>query len=211
MLEITNLQCVRGDNCLFQDLNFSLSDGELLHLKGANGTGKTTLLRALSGLLRPVEGDILLDQRSLFKHRDEYFAQITYLGHLNGIKGDLTTYENIQLHADLNGIAISQSEVDNALQALGLLSRAELPVKVLSQGQQKRVALARLLVMKRRLWLLDEPFVALDVKAVDWLQQIIGNQLKNNAMVVLTTHQEVSIDASSKRELTLGSMAEGSV
>jgi len=204
MLNVQNLQCVRGDNCLFKDLSFTLSDGELLHLKGANGAGKTTLLRALSGLLAPVEGDISLDGRSLFKYRDEYHAQITYLGHLNGIKGDLTTYENIQLHADLNGLRIMQAEVDQALQALGLLSRAELPVKVLSQGQQKRVALARLLVMKRRLWLLDEPFVALDVKAVDWLQRIIGDQLQKNAMVVLTTHQEVSIDASSKRELVLG-------
>ena len=204
MLNVQNLQCVRGDNCLFKDLSFTLSDGELLHLKGANGTGKTTLLRALSGLLQPLEGDILLDGRSLFKYREEYHAQITYLGHLNGIKGDLTTYENIQLHADLNGLPIKQSEVDEALQALGLLSRAELPVRVLSQGQQKRVALARLLVMKRRLWLLDEPFVALDVKAVEWLQRIIGEQLQKNAMVVMTTHQEVSIDANSKRELVLG-------
>jgi len=204
MLNVQNLQCVRGDNCLFKDLSFTLSDGELLHLKGANGAGKTTLLRALSGLLQPLEGDISLDGRSLFKYREDYHAQITYLGHLNGIKGDLTTYENIQLHADLNGISIRQSDVDEALQALGLLSRADLPVKVLSQGQQKRVALARLLVMKRRLWLLDEPFVALDVKAVEWLQRIIGEQLRKNAMVVMTTHQEVSIDANSKRELVLG-------
>ena len=204
MLNVENLQCVRGDNCLFKALNFSLRDGELLHLKGANGSGKTTLLRALSGLLMPVEGDISLDGKSLYKYRDEYHAQITYLGHLNGIKGELTTYENIQLHADLNGFAIKQSEVDQALNELGLLSRADLPVKVLSQGQQKRVALARLLVMDRRLWLLDEPFVALDVGAVDWLQRIIGKQLQKNAMVVLTTHQEVSIDANSKRELVLG-------
>jgi len=204
MLNVQNLQCVRGDNCLFKELSFSLKDGELLHLKGANGAGKTTLLRALSGLLQPVEGDIALDGRSLFAHRDEYHGQITYLGHLNGVKGDLTTYENIQLHADLNGVVIKNAQVDEALHELGLLSRAELPVKVLSQGQQKRVALARLLVMSRRLWLLDEPFVALDVRAVDWLQRIIGEQLRKNAMVVLTTHQEVSIDASSKRELVLG-------
>ena len=204
MLEVRDLQCVRGDHCLFSGLNFSLSPGELLHLRGANGAGKTTLLRALGGLPLPVAGEILWSGKPIRKHRDEYYEHVTFLGHLNGIKGDLTTYENIALHADLSGQPVDDGELAQALKALGLVRRAELPVKVLSQGQQKRVALARLLVTPRTLWILDEPFVALDVGAVDWLQKIIGDHVRKNAMVVLTTHQEVDIDAGTKRELTLG-------
>lgn len=208
MLEVKNLQCVRGDHCLFSDLSFTLNAGELLHLRGVNGAGKTTLLRALAGLLLPVEGEIYWSGKPIRKHRDEYYEHVTFLGHLNGIKGDLTTYENIALHAELAGQTVDDGVVDLALKALGLIKRAELPVKVLSQGQQKRVALARLLVIPRTLWILDEPFVALDVGAVDWLQKIIGEHLRKNAMVVLTTHQEVEIDAGTKRELTLGQAAQ---
>lgn len=204
MLDVVELECVRGDHCLFRGLSFSLHPGELLHLRGANGTGKTTLLRALCGLLKPVAGEIRWSGKPIHKHRDEFYEQVVYLGHLNGIKGDLTTYENIALHADLSGQPVDVATLDQALNALGLLRRAELPTKVLSQGQQKRVGLAKLLVTSRKLWILDEPFVALDAGAVDWLQKIISEHLRKNAMVVLTTHQEVDIDAGAKRELTLG-------
>lgn len=203
MLEVRELECVRGDHRLFTGINFTLNPGELLHLKGVNGSGKTTLLRALCGLLEPVAGEILWKNEPIAKNRDEYFAHMTYLGHLSGIKGDLTTYENIRLHCDLSGIKVKNEVIDAALVTLGLASRAELSTRVLSQGQKKRVALARLLVLQRQLWVLDEPFVALDVDAVDLLQAIIGEHIRNQGMVILTTHQEVKIDAAAKREITL--------
>ena len=203
MLKVRELECVRGDHRLFTDINFELEPGKLLHLRGANGSGKTTLIRALCGLLAPVHGEILWKGEPINKNRDEYFAHMTYIGHLSGIKGDLTAFENVHLYAELCGQTVTESSVSEALFTLGLAARAELPTRVLSQGQKKRVALARLLVLKRKLWILDEPFVALDVDAVGLLQKIIGGHVRDGGMVVLTTHQEVEIDAGARQELNL--------
>ena len=204
MLKVRELECVRGDNQLFSDIDFELEPAELLHLRGSNGSGKTTMLRALCGLLAPLSGEILWKGEPINKIRDEYFAHMTYLGHLSGIKGDLTAYENIQLYADLSGQKIKESSISEALFTLGLATRAELPTRVLSQGLKKRVALARLLVLKRKLWILDEPFVALDVAAVGLLEKIISDHVADGGMVVLTTHQEVEIMTGARKELDLG-------
>jgi len=203
MLKVHDLECVRGDHRLFTGINFELEPGKLMHLRGANGSGKTTLIRALCGLLAPMQGKILWNGEPIHKNRDEYFAHMTYLGHLSGIKGDLTAFENIQSFGELSGQRLSEPCVSEALFSLGLAARAELPTRVLSQGQKKRVALARLLVLKRKLWILDEPFVALDVDAVGLLQKIIGEHVNDGGMVVLTTHQEVEIDAGARQELNL--------
>ncbi len=203
MLNVRELECVRGDHSLFSGINFELKQHEFLHLRGTNGSGKTTLLRALCGLLAPIHGEILWEGEPINKIRDEYFAHMTFLGHLSGIKGDLSAYENIELFAKLSGQKIVESRISDALVTLGLASRAELPTRVLSQGQKKRVALARLLVLKRKLWILDEPFVALDVDAVALLQKIISEHVAEGGMVVLTTHQEVEIEAGARQELDL--------
>jgi len=203
MLEVRELECVRGDHRLFKGLNFILQPGELLHLRGRNGAGKTSLLRAVCGLMAPAQGEVLWNGENIRSLRDEFNRGLTYLGHYNGIKGELSALENLQLHSSLYGIRISEKKILDALQKMGLGGREDLPTKVLSQGQKRRVALARLLLTDAPLWVLDEPFTALDVHAVDMLKDLIGSHVKSQGLVMLTTHQHVEIDAGHMKELDL--------
>jgi heme exporter protein A len=203
MLEVRELECVRGDHRLFKGLNFTLQQGELLHLRGSNGAGKTSLLRAICGLMAPADGHILWNGDDVQSCRDEYNRGLTYLGHSNGIKGELTAIENLQIANSLSGIKISENKILDALERIGLAGREDLPTKVLSQGQKRRVALARLLLTDSQFWILDEPFTALDVHAVELLKDLIVSHVKSKGMVILTTHQIVEIDSSIMRELDL--------
>lgn len=204
MLESKSLKCVRGDRTLFSGLSFSVHDGELLHVKGANGSGKTSLLRMLSGLMSAAEGEILWQGESIRKLREEYQKDLLYIGHLPGIKGDLTALENLRVNSAMNGRDISEEEAWQALGKIGLKGREDLPARVLSQGQGRRVALARMLVSQAKIWILDEPFVALDVKAVAMLQDVLADHLHRNGMIVLTTHQEFTVTDAEVRMLDLG-------
>jgi len=204
MLEVIDLECQRGDRRLFSALNFSVDSGTLLHLQGENGSGKTTLLRALCGLLQPQEGDIRWNGESISKLKEDYGRDVIYLGHLNGIKNDLSGLENVQVSATLDGDRVSDEEVWGALARMGLAGFEDLPTKVLSQGQKKRVALARLILSSARLWILDEPFVALDVKAVDLLQTLIAEHVANDGIVIMTTHQTVALTSGQIQRLRLG-------
>jgi heme exporter protein A len=204
LLEVVNLSCVRGDRCLIDDLEFTLSDGELLYVHGHNGSGKTTLLRTLCGLILPESGEIRWNGANIRSLREEFSKDILYLGHLNGIKGDLTALENLRFSSVLDGYEVSESQAWEALGRLGLDGHEDLEAKVLSQGQKRRVALARLVVNEARLWVLDEPFTALDVAAVEFLQSVIRGHLDKGGMAVLTTHQEVALTGDRARRLKLG-------
>ena len=204
MLEADNLECVRGERRLFSGLGFKLEGGELLYLQGRNGAGKTSLLRMLIGLLLPESGEIRWQGRPIQKQRDEFHAALCYLGHLNAIKEELTPLENLSLAALLAGVALAEVVAIDALEQVGLAGREDLACRYLSQGQKRRVALARLVVDRRPLWILDEPFVALDVAAVDWLAGIISGHLQRGGMAVMTTHQPVAIPAATVRELRIG-------
>ena len=203
MLEVRELECVRGDHRLFKGLNFTLQPGELLHLRGANGAGKTSLLRTICGLMAPADGEVLWKGENIRSLRDEFNRGLTYLGHFNGIKGELSAIENLQVSSSLYGTKISEKSILDALQKIGLAGREDLPTKVLSQGQKRRVALARLLICDTTLWVLDEPFTALDVHAVDMLKQLISDHVKAQGMVILTTHQHVEIDAGEIKDVNL--------
>ncbi len=203
MLEIRDLECVRGDHCLFKGLSFSLQGGELLYLRGSNGSGKTSLLRTVCGLLEPAGGEVLWKGKNVRSQRDEFNAELTYLGHLNGVKGELTAFENLRLGDALSGLAVSEDDIYDALERIGLGGREDLPTQVLSQGQKRRVALARLLLSKASLWVLDEPFTALDVGAVDQLAKLIEAHLQKGGMAMFTTHQVVDIQAAAVREVNL--------
>jgi heme exporter protein A len=203
MLEADNLECVRGERRLFAGLGFKLEAGELLYLQGKNGAGKTSLLRMIIGLLPPEAGEIRWKGQSIRRNSEDFRADLCYLGHLNAIKEELTPLENLLASAHLADEALSEDDALDALEQVGLAGREDLACKYLSQGQKRRVALARLVKERRPLWVLDEPFVALDVAAVDWLASIISGHLQRGGLAVMTTHQLVAIPAGTVRELKL--------
>lgn len=203
MLEVSDLACTRGDHRLFSGLSFSLSAGELMQVQGANGSGKTSLLRTLCGFMMPEAGEIRWRGKDIRELEEDYYAEMVYLGHLNAIKDELNALENLRINAGLAGCEVSDGQAIAALRRMGLRGRETLPVKALSQGQRRRVALARLLVSDAALWVLDEPLTALDVGAVGLMQELIGEHLQKDGMVIYTTHQPLAVDGVGTRYLAL--------
>ena len=171
MLDISGLECLRGGRQLFRHLDFSLGAGELLHVQGVNGSGKTSLLRILAGLSRPHGGEVSWNDRNILQGREEYATQLLYLGHQPAVKDDLTVIENLNVSSRLAGLNPNQDQLHAALELTGLEKRIGVPARVLSQGQRRRLALSRLWLDQRPLWILDEPFTALDVQASSLLEQ----------------------------------------
>jgi len=204
MLEVEQLECRRGDRRLFADLSLRIEAGTLLHVRGRNGSGKTTLLRALCGLFTPDSGRILWRGEPIRELAEDFRRDLLYFGHLNGIKQDLTGVENLRVAATLDGDPPDEGRLWEALKRLGLLGFEDLPTRMLSQGQKKRVALARLVLSRAPLWVLDEPFTALDVDAVALLQELIANHVAGGGLAVLTTHQEVALTSGQVARLDLG-------
>lgn len=211
MLEVSALECVRGNRRLFTNLSFSLHKGELLYLYGHNGSGKTTLMRAICGLLQPTGGQILWEGEPIRELSEEYIREVVYIGHKNGIKDDLTALENLHILATLDGVPITEEQAWDALDRIGLRGFEDLPTQVLSQGQKRRVALARLLTHQARFWILDEPFTALDKAAVVMLQDVIRAHVDAGGMALLTTHQEVKLTEGQVKQLQLGGGGQGDV
>ena len=204
MLEADALSFRRADRTLFTGLSFTLAAGTLLHVRGRNGSGKTTLLRALCGLLRPDAGSIRWRGEPITELGDDYNREMLYFGHLNGIKADLTGLENLRVAATLDQDSAAEVDIVAALARIGLAGFEDLPTRMLSQGQKKRVALARLLLSTAPLWILDEPFTALDTDAVALLEGLIAAHVAGGGAVVLTTHQEVALTRGEIRRLNLG-------
>lgn len=204
MLESHNLEITRGDRRLFGGVSLKLQPGTLLRIRGSNGSGKTSLLRALSGLLLPSAGEIRWNGENIRTLREEYWRHLIHVGHLNALKDDLTATENFAMLCALSGIASTEASRLDALTRLGLAGRGHLPAKVLSQGQRRRIALARLLLgASHALWILDEPFAALDQAAVVTVRAMTESHLAAGGMIILTTHQEVTIPAPTSAELDL--------
>lgn len=203
MLEVSNLACTRGDHRLFSDLNFTLDPGQIMQVQGVNGSGKTSLLRTLCGFSAPDEGSIVWRGESIHTLEEDYFAELLYLGHLNAIKDEFSALENLRVSAGFSGVVLDEQEAVVALRRLGLRGREMLPTKVLSQGQRRRVALARLLVSDAKLWILDEPLTALDVGAVALIQELIAEHLAGQGMVIFTTHQPLQVAGIEMRSLML--------
>ena len=204
-LTADNLVGVRGERLLFEKLNFKCSNGTVLYLQGANGTGKTTLLRTLCGLSKPYAGSINWCGENINSLAEEYYKHVLYIGHLPGIKEDLTALENLQFSMALSGTPFHLLQATEVLKMLGLARGLNLPTRMLSQGQKRRVALARLWLQDSLLWVLDEPFTALDVAATELLKQKIETFANAGGMVIMTTHQEVIIDAPNFMQLRLDS------
>jgi heme exporter protein A len=193
MLEVSNLKCVRGERQLFDGVGFRLESGKLLYLRGANGSGKTSLLRILCGLSPAEAGQILWDGVPIDKLGEAYRRDLFYLGHHNALQEALTVNENLAFYAALAGAIPSEADTANALARLGLRACQSRLVRHLSQGQKRRVALSRLMLNRARLWVLDEPFVALDQAAIQLLADLVAAHLDKGGLAVLTSHQQVDI------------------
>jgi heme exporter protein A len=204
MLEASELACLKGPRWLLRDVTLCVDPGEVLWIEGRNGSGKTTLLRMLCGLTPPDEGVIHWVGQHIRNAGEAYRRELLYLGHANALKDDLTIEENLRFAMQVAGRAIRLDEFDEVLVQCGLADRRELPVRVLSQGQRRRVALARLWFADApKLWILDEPFAALDAESVQRLSDRLGRHLEGGGMAILTTHQEVPLPAGRVRRLRL--------
>ena len=197
---------MRGERRLFSNLGFALTPHALLEVRGANGSGKTSLLRMLCGLLSPAAGSINWLGSDIRAQGEEYCAQIAYLGHLSAVKDELSALENLRFAARLAAIPTDADNASAALRWFGVERFLHQPCRTLSQGQRRRVALARLrLSAERPLWILDEPFTALDSSAVQLMQSLLESHLSQGGMTVLTTHQEVPVAARSTQRIELKS------
>ncbi|AHM44452.1 cytochrome C biogenesis protein CcmA [Escherichia coli] len=199
MLEARELLCERDERTLFSGLSFTLNAGEWVQITGSNGAGKTTLLRLLTGLSRPDAGDVLWQGQPLHQVRDSYHQNLLWIGHQPGIKTRLTALENLHFyHRDGD-----TAQCLEALAQAGLAGFEDIPVNQLSAGQQRRVALARLWLTRATLWILDEPFTAIDVNGVDRLTQRMAQHTEQGGIVILTTHQQLNVAESKIRRISL--------
>lgn len=207
-LRVEKLACTRGSRQLFDNLSVEVRPGELLRVLGANGAGKTSLLRMLCGLMEPTEGQILWRGRKVTALREAFGRELIYLGHAAALKDDLSPIENLQAASTLAGQTTSLQEARRALIEAGLRGHENTLVRRLSQGQRKRSALARLVLANSApqltpLWVLDEPFNALDSMATAWLASLMQDHLQRQGMVVLTSHQSVPLGNTPQQVLSL--------
>jgi heme exporter protein A len=207
-LEVENVECLRGERRLFSGLSFTLSDGQFLRVRGANGSGKTSLLRIVCGLLTPSAGEVRWDNRGIRSLREDYCRNLVYIGHANGLKDELTAAENLEVAAALAGVPADREAQLAALDAFGVAHCSGLALRHLSQGQRRRVALARLaLSAAAPLWILDEPFAALDAQAVAQVERLVAAHVGAGGMVALTTHLEVAFAAAAMVHVDLDQRA----
>jgi len=208
LLAFSQVACHRDGRMLFSGLDYTVNTGDIVQVTGANGIGKTTLLRAIVGLLPDYDGDICwrgqpLDGSGISNHRYDFTTELLFIGHLAGVKQSLTPRENLQFLANLQGAnTYNLKQVDDALAQVGLYGYEDMPGYQLSAGQNRRVALARLYLNQATLWVLDEPYTALDVHAIQKLEILFADHAKQGGCVVFTSHQKPSIDT--LRTLALG-------
>ena len=204
LLEARALHLWRGENHLLRGVSFTLEAGELLHVSGPNGVGKSTLLRALCGLIPLEEGEICWLGKPL-RNRDETFdAQLAYLAHTNALKGDLTAEENLRFELSLRR-KLTRDEIPNALSLVNIAHCTQLPMRVLSAGQRRRLALARVLLSKATLWILDEPTTNLDTAGVSMVEGLMDSHLKSGGAIITAAHHGLLAGHAAVRKLELQS------
>lgn len=191
-LEIRNLRCSREDRTLFFGLNFHLTPGHAIQIEGPNGSGKTTLLRILCGLRLADEGEIYWNGDDINEERATFLRNLNYIGHVHGVKGELTPLENLRVSQALAARS-SHLPLDDALEKVGLFGFEDVPSRTLSAGQRRRVALARLLINPAPLWILDEPFTAIDIQGQKQIESMITEHVLGGGMAILTSHHPLDL------------------
>ncbi len=202
LLEVEGLECLRDDRVLFSNLSFQLDPGQALVVEGINGCGKTTLLRAVCGLFRPEAGVIRWRGEPVERRRQEYLSSLAWLGHHDGLKLELTALENLRVARTLSGDGTAL-EPAAALERVGLRGYEEVPVRRMSAGQRRRTALARLLVSGARLWVLDEPFTALDREGVALGERLLDAHCAAGGMALLSSHHDLELASAGTEPIRL--------
>ena len=192
MLQAASLTCVKGDHVLFDHLDLSIHPGQIYQISGANGTGKTCLLKILAGLSPPEEGAVFWNGEPIQRHPDKFRSLLAYLGHSIGLKLDLTPTENLEFWSSLYGA--SQTPLADALIRVGLKDQAHIACRYLSAGQRRRAAIARFQINGALIWILDEPLTALDSSGIQSVCQTIDAHLDRGGLVVLTSHQPIALE-----------------
>jgi heme exporter protein A len=207
MLEARNLGCTRGDRLLFRDLSFNVSGGGLLEVRGPNGGGKTSLLRILCGLATPTKGEVRWNGANIRTLKEEYFASLAYVGHLTGLKDELTALENLLAAGRVSGHELREQDGESTLGRVGLINLRDLPARVLSAGQRRRLGLARLLAARAKLWLLDEILTSLDEKGIELVRKLISEHLDAGGLAVVATHQDLKLTLPGLQIINLANLA----
>lgn len=185
-----NITCIRQDRLLFEALDLTVNAGEIVQIEGTNGSGKTSLLRILAGLSQPYEGDVFFNSTNIKHTRDDFNQNVFYLGHLAGIKGEMTAEENLTFSLTLQGL--HAKNVEQTLKNVNLFGFEDSLASQLSAGQHRRIALAQLWETNAPIWILDEPFTAIDKQGVKTLETLLLTHVDNGGCVILTTHQDLT-------------------
>ncbi|HSC24417.1 MAG TPA: cytochrome c biogenesis heme-transporting ATPase CcmA [Casimicrobiaceae bacterium] len=207
LLEARGLAAQRGYATLFAGIAFSLRRGQALVVQGRNGSGKSTLLRIAAGLTMPSAGEIRWRGQAMRAFDARLREAVAFQGHAPALKDELTAFENLDAWTSLHGAAVSRAAIDEALDAVALSRRRRLPVRVLSQGQRRRIGLARLALCDRVVWILDEPLTALDAEATDVLGRLLSRHLAANGICIAASHQALPLEARRMQQLSLGEEA----
>ncbi|HEX5788533.1 MAG TPA: cytochrome c biogenesis heme-transporting ATPase CcmA [Woeseiaceae bacterium] len=196
-LTADDLLLIRGERCLFANLSFTVNAGELLLLEGRNGSGKTSLLKTVAGILEPEAGEVRWNGEPVRMQRQAFLAATAWLGHRIGFKSDLTAIENLRFEASLR--PVRTRDIEEALERLGVLRLKKQPLRALSAGQQRRVAFARMLLAAAPLWLLDEPFTNLDRDGRALVTELVAEHVSDGGLCLLAAHQDVAVDVPTQR------------